>query len=335
MSKILIRYYSILLSLYLIPVAFYHFLRIAFFKFDKPKVIVVMAGAMGDVVAVEPVHRYLKQEYPNRFSVRLVWSPYSQLVKFDPNIDLVVSVYKKRVELMYLLFFLKLVQSDKFKVINLYTCGEKFFRYKTDVFIDMFDKNAKEVRVDNHFLYGNLLQAFSFGAGLPKLNDKPKLYLSDGAKLPFDLPGKYIVIHPLSSSPENQGKNWDTDKWNELVKHLVSKDHHVVEIGSRSIIKNNSKKFTNLCGKVSLLEAALVIKDCELFIGVDSGFAHFANALNAKKWIVLLGKHKNYKADEYIPYSGLSKQELDEIIIRYEGDLFNMPLSMVIEKGIV
>jgi heptosyltransferase-3 len=293
-----------------------------------------MAGAMGDVVAVEPVHRYLKREYPDYVLVRLVWNPYSQLIKFDPNVDLIVSVYKKRVELMYLLFFLKLVQSNKFKIINLYTYGEKFFRYKTYTFIDMFDKNIKEVRVDNHFLYGNLLQAFSFGAGLPKLNDKPKLYLPPSIKLSFNLPRKYILIHPLSSSPENQGKNWDNEKWNELVNYLVSKNHHVIEIGSISIIKNNSKKFANLCGKVSLLESAFIIKDCELFIGLDSGFAHFANALNVKKWIVLLGKYKNYKAKEYIPYSGLSKQELDEIIIRYDGDLFNMPLSVVMEKNL-
>lgn len=321
-----------MLSVFLIPISLYHFLKIVCFKFSKHKVIVVMAGAMGDVVAVEPVHRYLKRECPNYLLVRLVWDPYSQLVKFDPNIDLIVSVYKKRVELMYLLFFLKLVQGNKFKIINLYTCGEKFFRYKTYTFVDMFDKNVKEVRVDNHFLYGNLLQAFSFGAGLPKLNDKPKLYLSPSIKPSFSLPRKYIVIHPLSSSPENQGKNWDNKKWNKLVNYLVSKDNHVIEIGSRSIIRNNSKKFTNLCGKVSLLETAFVIKDCELFIGVDSGFAHFANALNLKKWIVLLGKYKNYKTEDYIPYSGLSKQEIDEIIIRYDGDLFNMPISLVVEK---
>lgn len=332
MYKILSRYYCILLSVFLIPIAFYHFLKIVCFKHNKRKLVVVMAGAMGDVVAIEPVHRYLKQEYSNYVLVRLVWSPYSQLVKFDPNIDLIIPVYKKRVELMYLLFFLKIVQNNKLKIINLYTYGEKFFRHKTDVFVDMFSKNSKDVRVDNHFLYGNLLQAFSFGAGLPKLNDKPKLYLSGDIKLSFDLPKKYIVIHPLSSSPENQGKNWDTEKWNELVKYLVSKDYYVIEIGLRSIIKNSSKKFISLCGKVTLLEAAFVIKHCELFIGVDSGFAHFANALNVKKWIVLLGKYKNYKAEEYVPYSGLSRQELNEIIIYYDGSLFNMPLSVVVEK---
>ena len=332
MHKIFIKYYLILSSVFLIPIAFYHFLKIVCFKFNKHKVIVVMAGAMGDVVAVEPVHRYLKKEYPDYLLVRLVWDPYTQIIKFDPNIDLIISVYKKRVELMYLLFFLKFIQGNKFKIVNLYTSGEKFFRNKTYTFINMFSENVKEVRVDNHFLYGNLLQAFSFGAGLPKLNDKPKIYLPNSVKLSLNLPNKYIVIHPLSTSPENQGKNWDNEKWNELVNYLVSKNHYVVEIGSRSIIKNNSKKFIKLCGMVSLLETAFVIKNCELFIGVDSGFAHFANALNIKKWIVLLGKYKNYKAEEYMPYSGLSKQELEEIITRYDGDLFDMPLSFVIEK---
>ena len=332
MYKVFIRYYYIFLSVFLIPVAFYHFLKIVFFKFNKNKIIVVMAGAMGDVVAVEPVHRYLKKEYPNYFLVRLVWDPYSQLVKFDPNLDLIIPVYKKRVELMYLLFFLKLTQNKKLKIVNLYTGGEKFFRYKTYKFVDMFDEKTKEVRVDNHFQYGNLLEAFSFSSGLPKLNDKPKLYLPSNLKLLFNLPNKYIIIHPLSSSLENQGKNWDSKKWNELVNYLVSKNHYVIEIGSKSIIQNNSKSFISLCNKISLLEIALVIKDCELFIGVDSGFAHFANALNVKKWIVLFGKYKNYKAEEYMPYSGLSKQELDGIIIRYDGGLFDMPLSLVLEK---
>lgn len=291
-----------------------------------------MAGAMGDVVAVEPVHRYLKKESPQCILVRLVWGPYSQLIKFDPNVDLVISVYKKRVELMYLLFLLDLIKSDKYRVINLYTQDEKFFRYKSYTFIDMFNKNAKEVRVDNHFHYGNLLQAFSFGAGLPRLNDRPKLYLSNMSKLPFNLPNRYIVIHPLSSSPENKGKNWDSKKWNELVNFLVSKNQFVVEIGSRSIVESDSSGFINLCGKLTLLENALIIKNCELFIGVDSGFAHFANALNIKKWIVLLGRYKSYKAEEYVPYSGLLKQDLDEIIVRYHGELFDMPVSLVIEK---
>lgn len=87
-----------------------------------------------------------------------------------------------------------------------------------------------------------------------------------------------------------------------------------------------------MCGKVSLLEAAFIIKNCELYIGIDSGYAHFANALNVKKMIVLFGKYKNYKPENYIPFSGLSKEKLDDIIIRYDGNLFNMPLSSVIEK---
>lgn len=294
-----------------------------------------MTGAMGDVVAVEPVHRYVKREYPDCLLVRLVWKPYAQLIKYDPNIDLIISVYRKRVELMYLLFFLKLAQNNKLKIINLYTNGEKFFRYKTYTFVDMFSKNAKEVSVENHFCYGNLLQAFSFGAGLPKLNDKPKLYLPSNFELSFHVPDRYIVIHPLSSNSENEGKNWDTKKWNELVDYLVSKNNYVIEIGSRSIIQNDSKYFIKLCGAVSLLQTAVVIKDCELFIGVDSGFAHFANALNVKKWIALLGKRQNYTAEEYVPYSGLSKQELDDIIVRYDDVLFNMPLSVVTKRLIV
>lgn len=332
MPRIFIRYYCILLSISLIPVAFYHFFKIIFFKFGERKIIVVMAGAMGDVVAVEPVHRYLKQQYPDHFLVRLVWCPYVELVKLDPNLDLIISVYKKRVELMYLLFFLRSIQNNKLKVVNLYTNGEKFFRHGTYKFIDMFDKNAKEVMVDNHFCYGNLLQAFSFGAGLPKLNDKPILYLPSNLKRLFNLPDKYIVIHPLSSSPENLGKNWDTRKWNELVDHLVSKGYYVVEIGSKSIIKNDSKYFVNLCSRISLLETAFVIEKCDLFIGVDSGFAHFANALNVKKWLVLLGKHKDYTTEEYVPYSGVSKDELENIIIRYNGILFDMPLSDVLGR---
>ncbi len=290
-----------------------------------------MAGAMGDIIAVEPVHRYLKKEYPNYFLVRLVWSPYEQIIKFDPNIDLIISTYKKRVELMYLLFLLKSVKGDRLKIVNLYTGGEKFFRYKIFKFVDMFKEGEREIKVDNHFCYGNLLQAFSFGAGLPKLNDKPKLYLPENFKSSVSLPEKYIVIHPLSSSPQNQGKNWDNQKWNELVGYLISNNFNVVEIGKKSIIKNNSDKFINLCDRISLLEIAFMIKRCDLFIGVDSGFAHFANALDIKKWIVLLGQHKNYAADQYVPYSGLTQEELNHIIIRYDGTLYDLSTMVVLD----
>jgi heptosyltransferase-3 len=138
-------------------------------------------------------------------------------------------------------------------------------------------------------------------AGLPALNEQPKLYLNESDKPLIQFPHRYIVIQVESNEEE---RNWEINKWIEITNYLVNEiGINVVELGYTSKLGITHDNYINLCGKLSLREIAYVISKSETFIGIDSAFAHLSNALDIKS-IILLGKYRIFKS--YNPYSGHS-----------------------------
>ena len=72
----------------------------------------------------------------------------------------------------------------------------------------------------------------------------------------------------------------------------------------------------NLCGRLSLLETAEVIRRAALFVGVDSGPAHLANAVGTPG-VVLLGRYRGF--DAYVPYSGGYADGSNATLVRADG----------------
>ncbi len=92
-----------------------------------------------------------------------------------------------------------------------------------------------------------------------------------------------IIIHISSRCSKNQ--EWPLERWEELVKQLP--EFTFIQIG---LTKTDSKvKGTvDLRNTTTIQEAIALIKYSKLFLGVDSVFAHAANAVNIKG-IVLFG----------------------------------------------
>ena len=61
-----------------------------------------------------------------------------------------------------------------------------------------------------------------------------------------------------------------------------------------------------MAGMLSILETAEVIRRAELFVGIDSGPAHLANAV-ATPGVILIGQYNAFK--RFMPYSGLYATE--------------------------
>ncbi|MCP6657752.1 hypothetical protein NL521_27855, partial [Klebsiella pneumoniae] len=79
-------------------------------------------------------------------------------------------------------------------------------------------------------------------------------------------------------------------------------DIKVIEVGLQSDLgRSQSEHYIDLCGKLSLLETAEVIRGSKLFVGIDSGPAHIANAVGTYG-IILLGQYRAFNC--YQPYSG-------------------------------
>jgi len=107
------------------------------------------------------------------------------------------------------------------------------------------------------------------------------------------------VIHGKSNEVE---RDWNAAGWAKVVHHVKTKYNlPIIEIGLEPCISAFIKDSINLCGKMSLLEMAEIINRAVMFIGIDSGPAHLANAVGTKG-VVLLGRYRNFQ--RYFPYSG-------------------------------
>ena len=75
----------------------------------------------------------------------------------------------------------------------------------------------------------------------------------------------------------------------------------VVEIGVGKAVTRATSNYIDLTGRRNLLDLAYVVHNAKIFVGVDSGFSHMANAFQIPS-IILLGRYTFF--DTYFPYSG-------------------------------
>lgn len=121
----------------------------------------------------------------------------------------------------------------------------------------------------------------------PEANAKMKLYPSekDYESVKKYKSGKYIVLAPTSVWFTKQ---YPANKWVEFINQ-INEDVDIYMIGGpddsnaiNSIIKlANSKKIVNLCGKLTILQSAALMKDALMNYVNDSAPQHMASAMNA------------------------------------------------------
>jgi heptosyltransferase III len=264
----------------------------------QPLVAIVLSEQMGDVVACEPVAREVRRQFPKAHIVWFIRKSYVDLVRFNPVIDnyLIEKCPGERTQLL---------ESGIFdKVYNMHLSHRRCRYCKEDPVNPVADKLG--FTYVNYYHHGDLLHVFSQAAGLPPLTDEPRMYISQEATnrvQALQLPPAYVVIHCQSS---HAPRDWQPEHWNRLVSWLLDTyPYAVVEVGLNPIVHNSDPRFVNLCGKLAMLETAEVIRRARLFVGIDSGPAHFANATGAEG-IILLGKLFDFV--EYLPYSGRYKR---------------------------
>jgi heptosyltransferase-3 len=102
----------------------------------------------------------------------------------------------------------------------------------------------------------------------------------------------------------------------------------VVEIGLDQVIKTKSNRYLNYCSKFNLKQNSYIIKESLMYIGIDSGFAHFANAYK-KESVIMIGQYRQFK--RYLPFSGYFESFQDENLLYYDGELHNMPVRLSLE----
>lgn len=284
--------------------------------------VVSLIEHMGDIVACEPVTRYIKKKHPDYFLVWYTQYKYVPILQFNENINAIIPVTSLS-EWVYLKKILKTFKSDIVFDMNFHNkiCETHFLKNN--------NPNNSGITFENYYDHGNLLQVFSQIAGLHNVPDvTPVFYFPDSApNIDFSYLKNYIVLHGDSNG---QLRNWDINEWNKLCNKILNTypEFNIVEIGFNQMISSKNERYTSLCGKLDIFQNAALIKGARLFIGIDSSFAHFANALNTVS-VILLGEFACFK--KYMPYSGRFKAEENATIFNYPGQLKDLT-SETVEK---
>ena len=268
-------------------------------------ILVGLIEHMGDIVACEPVARFLRLKHPGATITWVVGAAFRELVEANPNVDETIVVE-------CLTDWIKLVQHQKScdLVVDLHVN----YRICSHCQIPLVKQHGHPFVSAYEWLdYGPLLTAFSIGAGLPPLAAQPKVYIKDKHRAAVDalgLPSSFCVIHRSSNSDV---KDWQEEKWRALAAFIRNElGLAIVEIGAGKDLLPLDADTISLINKCSVLETAEAIRRAVLFVGVDSGPAHLANAVQ-KPGVVLLGRHVQFQ--KYSPFTGLYASDAPQVKI--------------------
>lgn len=287
----------------------------------RPILAIGLVEHVGDIVAAEPLVRRVRQERPDVHLVWVVRRRYRELVEGNPCVDSVLPV-------TCLTEWIHLAESRAFDaVVDLHLqgrCCETCWRQhvRTD--------GRTEVTLENYYEYGSLLQVFCRLAGIEPLDETPRVYIPPLCRASVDrlqLPRDYVVVHATSNQ---ESRDWETANWRELAGRIRSElRFNTVEVGLRPVLRATAPGHVDLCGRLSLLETAEVIRRARLFIGIDSGPAHLANAVGTFG-VVLLGQYRHWT--RYMPFSGDYARGINSEILHADGSAKSLPAGRVFES---
>lgn len=274
----------------------------------KQIIALIRTEHFGDIVAAEPIISQVRKIHPKAHLVWFVRPVFKELVQNHPELD---SVWLQSSVLSRII----ICNSGVFdKIYNM-----EFWQSNFDTVTGKIHENSiaaqKGITVHNYFDKGNLLKIFQLVADLEVQDtDAPKILISDSDRQFVDglsLPSKMVVLHCNSNfSP----KDWNIANWEKLIIHLIEKHGFtVVEVGLKSKNNVSNSQYFNLCGRLSILQTAEVIRRANYFIGIDSGPAHLANAVGTFG-ILLIGRLNEFV--NQMPYSGTYQSGENAVIIR-------------------
>jgi len=286
-----------------------------------PLVALALVEHMGDIVAAEPVARHARRKFPDAKILWFVRKPYRMLPDAYPEVTEVIVVQCITEWLLVWSYgTLDVVWDLHLSERSCPQCNA-FFRKAGE---------PGKITFETYYDLGNLLNAHCMSAGIDKLQNGPVLTSSPDTIRSVDalaLPARCIVIHAKSN---DSARDWPEAKWTDLTNYLrKSFNGCVIEVGTEPrIIRSDGTKQRSLSGKLSVLETAEVIRRAELFIGIDSGPAHLANAVGTPG-VLLLGHYQQFQS--YMPYSGAYASELGATILRANGPVADLSTRDVIE----
>ncbi len=275
---------------------------------------------LGDIVAAEPVSRLARRLYP---AAKVIWIARKAYASVPAGFATIDAVVKVNCLTEWLLLRAAGTGHPAWDLhINQRYCPRcQIPVHKTGP--------AGTLDSASYYGHGNLLAVECLSAGIPILTDGPELPFDASASAAIDrlgLPERFIAVHCASNEAS---RDWPKENWRALVGQLLQEPGiAVVEVGIRPVaIEHNDGAQQNLCGQLSIQQTAEVLRRAALFIGIDSGPAHLANAVGVPG-IILLGLYKGFT--DYMPYSGGYENGENATIVRTNGPMNTLPVTDVL-----
>ena len=258
-----------------------------------PSFWILLTHSMGDIVACEPIARYLKGLVPNAKIGWIVKRPFRELIENNPYIDSIMPVESLAEGKDFAAQ--QVSESADVVIVDCHFDGTSCPKTNR-----IFANPANpDVNIHTYLAIGSLLETYSLAAGLPPLTDAPIFHFGKSyPPIPSGIKAGYVVFHCRSADP---CKDWPSEKWNSLADKLAETGRQIVEIGTERVLEYKPSAVIDFTGYRNLQQIASIIKGASLFVGVDSVFAHVANAVQTPS-VILLGKYRNFML--YFPYIG-------------------------------
>lgn len=277
--------------------------------------------SLGDIIACEPVVRYLKELDEKAEIIWLIRKDYKEAIRYNPYIDVIMEVknLSESIEVCK-----EYREKENYIVIDLHQNG----RQCVDTGKIHDNPVNAVIKESTYCNYGCLLENFCLSAGLPPVNIPPRFYENASVDVSVELPAEYIVFHCRSAE---KCKDWQDDSWRELARRLIWKGIKIVEVGKESVIGYQEKNYTDATNIRDIQEIAQIIKRARFFVGIDSAFAHMANCFDIFG-IILLGKYKNFTHP--LPYSGKYGDGTGARLLYSMGNVKELSVDVVYAEAI-
>jgi heptosyltransferase-2 len=261
------------------------------------RILIIQTAFIGDVILSTSLVETLKAKYPDASIDFLVRKGNESLFDNNPNIHKVLVWDKKKNKLTNLFKMILTIRKNRYNLLvnlqrylssglmSLFSKAEYKAGFSQNPLSFCFDKKQPhDTSTGQHDIERNLGLISSLVQGAPKL---PRLYPSpaqfDAVKPLKELP--YITLAPASVWFTKQ---MPKSKWVAFLDQLPF-EGNIYLIGAPGdkalcdeiISSTQNTQCQNLCGSMSLLESAALMKDAVMNYANDSAPQHICSAMNA------------------------------------------------------
>ncbi|MBT2969056.1 MAG: lipopolysaccharide heptosyltransferase [gamma proteobacterium symbiont of Ctena orbiculata] len=294
---------------------------------ENPSILIVRLSAIGDIVFATPLVEAIRQRYPGARISWLVQEESKGLLEFHPGLDRVIvwprELWERHWEARQWLRLWRVIRQfrDELRdfrfdialdVQGLMKSGFLAWLSAAGIRIGLgsregsqwlmtrvIDKGGEPGRIASEYLY------FAQQLGLGTERFEMRIGLSDEDRTQAQaliaangLKEGFIVIAPFTTRAQ---KHWFNRSWNELLAAIGAEWRLPVVIlggpGDRdsaaAIGDNGQARLVSLVGETSLRQAAAVIEQAKLIIGVDTGLTHMGIAMH-RPTLCLFGSTRPY-----------------------------------------